>query len=440
MRICKHLIKAIIIIAASALIGLGLLLLVYLLPTTPIKENIARGAEILLVQTPNYNYAGDYKSTVIDNFTDSLILNELFYEPQNPLEDAVNVPNYSFPPKEGLYSTMGVLNGDPVSEAEIEIYPRYWHGYVIILKPFFMLFDYTDFKIMNQAVQLGMLLLVVLLMVKQGLIHYLWGFAMMIIYWNPATIGVSIQLSSCFYIAMIASIIVLCKPGFLFCSEKRKSNVFMFFLFLGVLVAYFDFLTYPLVTMAVPYVFYLLLSVRDNNIEEKESVITMVITGIHWAAGYVLMWASKWLLATIITGNNIFMDASAKIAERSSSAFPSEEDLSRIQIVFALLRRCLLKWPYLIMFVITFVVIVYIYRDDIRSTSRRELNVPCLVLLLILGFSPFVWYFVVANHSIIHNGLVCRILGITIFAWYCMAVMIFHGDNADRVKLGGNKQ
>lgn len=437
MRIAKHIFISVICVLASALIGLGLLILVYMLPTAQIKANINRGSDVLLVQTTNYNYAGDYKSTVIDNFTDSLILNELFYETDNPIVDAVNVPNYSYPDKEILYSTMAYLNGDPVPEGGIELYPRYWHGYAVVLKTFFMFFDYTDLKIFNQAVQFILILIIVLLMMKQKLAHYMWGFIMMIIYWNPATIGVSIQLSSCFYISMIASIIVLFEPAFLFRSENRKANTFLFFLMIGVVTCFFDFLTYPLATLAVPYVFYLLIRYINEIQSIKDTIIDMVSVCAHWAFGYVTMWTSKWFLATIITGNNIFMDAYAKITERSSTTFSFEDDVTRWQVVVALVRRCVIKWPYIILFAITFLVCIYMYRECFHNIRK---NVLCskVVALLLMGLSPFVWIYVVANHSYIHNGLVCRIMGITIFSWYCMLISLVQNSYTDREAHGGS--
>ena len=436
----KHLFKALLIIVISALLGLGLMILVYMLPTDPIKENIKRGADILLVQTANYTYAGDYKNTILDNFTDSLILNELCYEVKDPISDSVNVPHYSYPEKPVvLYSTMAYLNGDPVSEADVEIYPRYWHGYATILKPFFLIFDYTDLKILNQAIQLSLLLLVVVLMIKQGLINYLWGFAMMIIFWNPATIGVSIQLSSCFYIAIVSSAVILARPRLLFETNNKKSNLCLFFFLIGILVSYYDFLTYPLVTFAVPFVFYLLMNAeRETAANSDKPLLEFIFAGIHWACGYVLMWGSKWLFATLITGNNIFLDASSKIAERSSTSFTFDEGVTRPYVVWFLIRSCIIKWPYIIMFVVTFMAILYLYRNENRHKNKRETNVWLLLTLMILGFLPFLWFFIVANHSYIHNGLVCRILGITIFSWYCLFKELLHVDYAGKNWIGGN--
>ena len=79
----KRLVKAILVIAICALLGQVLMILVYSLPTDVIARNIEAGAEALLIQGAAYNYAEDYRETILDNETDAIMLSEALF-PEKP--------------------------------------------------------------------------------------------------------------------------------------------------------------------------------------------------------------------------------------------------------------------------------------------------------------------------------------------------------------------
>ena len=73
-NILKKLIFDFCIVLTASVLGFALIIMVYMLPIDTIKANINRGSEVLLVQGSEYLYAGDYKSAILDNETDALIL------------------------------------------------------------------------------------------------------------------------------------------------------------------------------------------------------------------------------------------------------------------------------------------------------------------------------------------------------------------------------
>lgn len=123
------------------------------------------------------------------------------------------------------------------------------------------MFDYSDFKIINQAIQLTIISTVLVLMMKKGLEKYIVAFLPMLVIWNPATMGVSLQYAACFYVSMIGSIIVLCR-------ETKKD--WLLFWGLGVATSYLDFLTYPIVTFGIPMIFMIIKKLRilKNRLRE----------------------------------------------------------------------------------------------------------------------------------------------------------------------------
>ena len=43
-------------------------------------------------------------------------------------------------------------------------YPRYWHGYLAVIKPILLLFDYSDIRVFNMIIQGVLLIYIVTLM------------------------------------------------------------------------------------------------------------------------------------------------------------------------------------------------------------------------------------------------------------------------------------
>ncbi|WP_027206083.1 hypothetical protein [Butyrivibrio fibrisolvens] len=396
LKVLKRVLTVIFIVCISGVIGQLLLIGVYCLPTKPIELNIGRGAEILLIQGNGYIYADGYRQATLDNETDATMLSEALFPSESCIDGAVTVPRYIYEGRESqLYSLMAYLNHDDISEAARFNYSRYWHGYLTILKPFFSVFDYSDFKIINQAIQLVIIFVIIALMYKNHMEKFLIAFASMLIIWNPATIGVSLQYAACFYISMIGCIVVLSR------DIKRK---WLLFLILGILTSYFDFLTYPIVTFGIPLIFLIL---KDKN-ESTKPVISIFENGIYWGVGYLGMWASKWIIGTLISSENIIKDALVNIDSRTSTSVEGVE-ITRIGTVYRLLQATFFKWPYLIMFCGIIVYLLVKYHKSIKINAAT-------VALVLISLVPIGWFIVTANHSYIHPRLVYRDWGISILA------------------------
>lgn len=403
LKSLKRIINVLFIIVISCLIGQTLLILVYCLPTDEIALNIGRGAQALLTQGSGYNYAEDYRESILDNETDAVMLSEACFPSASPKSGGVLAPRLVFAGRESqVYSLMAYLNQDDLSNAAIVEYPRYWHGYLVILKPFFSLFDYSDFKIMNQAIQLLMIIQIICLMIKRNLKKYLIAFIPMLIIWNPATIGVSLQYAACFYVSMISSIIIL--------ERNRIRRYWILFLICGILTSYLDFLTYPIVTYGIPMIFVILRMKEDSEESTKKPLVIAICNGIYWSVGYLGMWFSKWVIGSILTDRNVLQDALFNIESRTSNIVEGEQ-ITRLGTVARLLRVTFFKWPYMIMFGIVMLVILMTCKK-----VKFKVNIHYIVTLLFIGILPIVWFMVTANHSYIHPRLVYRDWGITILS------------------------
>lgn len=402
----------------------------------------------MLQENAEFQYAEGYVEAILDNFTDSLILSKVVYPPEEPVKDAVLVPSYSFPGQDADGMQLwGTLNDNPIEDAETDTYSRYWHGYLAVLKPFFTIFTFADFRILNQAVELLLMFAVLLLMQKRGLGRYLSAFVFVLILWNPGTMGVSLQYAPCYYITLITSLILLSKKQ-VFQREGDKSILFLF-LFSGILTSYLDFLTYPVATLGIPLVFWILLRTEIPCKKKYGNMITFIENAASWLWGYAGMWIGKWAIGSALLHENLFADALDSVAIRTSTQ-DGTQNISRIGVSGYLLRYSIWKKPYLLLFILfiigNFVVyfakrkkrtknFTFLHEDYVVETMKKQpengtgdsairQRRETKIMLLLVGMIPFVWYFFTANHSYIHPRLVYRSLGVTVFAWMSALVLL----------------
>lgn len=77
--------------------------------------------------------------------------------------------------------------------------------------------------------------------------------------------------------------------------------------------------------------------IPDNKKAEnlEKPIERILVNGVHWAIGYVGMLASKWIIGTTISHENIISDAFSNIESRTSIAVDGE-NITRIGAVIRL--------------------------------------------------------------------------------------------------------
>lgn len=215
----------------------------------------------------------------------------------------------------------------------------------------------------------------------------------------------SLSLSICFYVLTVAILVQLKMENVLFMREWYG----LFFLIVGMVTVYFDFLTYPLVTLIYPLGIYLYFHGKGL----RKDVCGMMKNSVEWSIGYLGMWASKWILTDCLTGSTSIQDAVETIFVRIGSA----EGQSRITGFFSVLGkniRPFLNWGYFLIMIIF--IVLFLAAVVNRSVKKLKYNLPDAGIYFILALYPFVWYFLTQNHSEQHWQYTCRILAASVFA------------------------
>lgn len=376
------LLKVLAMIVAGVLLGAILITLAYCIPVN--QTNAQKSIDSLegegwypsatqLKSSPD-TYFHSYLPGVLDGATDGLMLEKATRQIEgNPLWEAMNMEGYTY----------------------------YWHGYVVILRVLLLFMDYEQFRFLNCILQLMMMFFVA---------HFIWekkgqryALALLTSYFlmMPMAMFLSLQFSWIFYIAMALSLLICYRHTWF--TEKRIPYIFVI---AGMLTSFLDLLTYPLYTWAFPLLLLILLS--EDGQKALNYVKTVVVSGLGWILGYAGMWFGKWALAGWIVHRNVIQEAWKEVLFRSGS----EESLNLIARLEALYDNWKhYEYPlYTALLAIWLTWFIYKSLNGKTQIVRQEKNGAYLLITL----SSFVWYFVLANHTLGHHFFTYRIWGVAI--------------------------
>ncbi len=92
-RYCIYGFKLIVCLILSVLTAAGVMILLYCLPTAPIKANVWRSHYIYDYEGSYPQWAAEYKMTQLDNVTDGyMLLEAMFSGEDDPVRNAMNNP------------------------------------------------------------------------------------------------------------------------------------------------------------------------------------------------------------------------------------------------------------------------------------------------------------------------------------------------------------
>lgn len=387
--------------------GLMLLLFVYSIPVDRILVNARASIEIFEKEGATPQTVVGYEATTLDNYTDAWMLRNAFYDGEESVfQKSLNVYYYGYQDGKNrnvCESMIDYLNG--VEGYHRRSYARYWHGYLILLKPLLCFFDYGDIRGILKLTELSLLIYLCMLLERKKMARVLPALAVMMFCIGFYEIGQSMQYSWVFLIAVTASIFIL--------KKYPVMDGKMVFLIIGMCTSFFDFLTYPLFTLGMPLVILLLCMAVSE--EKKGTVKVVVLNSVFWGIGYFGFWAEKWILGTLLTEENILVEALGSIIERTGRSVV-DQPIGYVETVLENIG-ILCKWPYVLAVLGGLALIFAGMRKECLKVSK-ELTAAYLLVAVF----PFIWYAAAMNHSYLHSFMTYRDLGVSIFAGLSMII------------------
>ena len=296
-------------------------------------------------------------------------------------------------------------------------YPRYWHGYLVVLKPLLLFFNVSEIRLLNLLVQTALFFWMLWLILKRYGGGYVIPVVLMLMILNPAVLPLSLQFTWVYGISLVAAVILLQMK-----DPIKNGKYLLFFLGIGMVTSYFDLLTYPLITLGLPLS---LLLLRQETTGWKGKTWKVFAVSSVWGVGYAVMWAGKWVCLMLFGGTNIFREVTSKIIERTAMVGEEQESLTFGMAVSKPLS-VVLNGPFLIMFALVLIGCFFYALRKKRSLSGTDLKE--MIPWLILAAEPFLWFGMLSNHTWVHYWFAYRELSVTVLALGMMAACFLAGE------------
>ncbi len=414
--------SVLVILLSAVVLGIILLTLILALPVDTARENVEQSLYNMIEVVEDENGSAWRKKIIgaKDNFTDCLMVQNALekIEGQSPLAHAIYVYHYDLANEQTWLTeeSLPAMLRNGYEGMYLREYSRYWHGYLIWLKPLLMCMSWSSAETFLIIFQIALLLSVVILSFrqKQGLTGL--GILVAFMFMKPLQVWASLTMMACWNIVLIA----LLADMLLQRAIVKKNRQEQFFLLIGIMTSYMDFLTYPIVTLGVPLCFYIVQNMEDENgwWQKLKQLFWMAFS---WSVGYIGMWGMKWVVAEVLFQTGTLKDAIWSVIFRSEPLDGYGSIFSGVsRTVSAVLQQYDSVW-YSIGFSVVFVLALGTVCWCLIKAANPQWMVSVIALAVISLF-PFVWIIFIQNHTAIHCSFTFRIMSVTVMALWCMTV------------------
>lgn len=402
-------IKKLLIYAGSFLAAICILwsalVLTSLIPNEKLRDNMLDSAMLMNGADPFPQTGG--RNTVTDNYADIILLNVIWnIDSSDPIASSLDTKY--FDGNDGVtdhgenYGLFAAVNG----AAPNTDYSRYWHGSAIFIRPLMTVTDISGVRLTGAAAALLLLALSCFMLARRRL--YLEAIALPLSFicvqaWN-------IRLSMEYQPAVLVTLAIL--PFFFAFEKKGDTALIVLSVISGTMIAFFDFLTAETLTLLIPLI--TVMSVRYSEgryAAVKTELITSAKCSLGWVLAYGGTFLVKWTAASAVTGEKKFSAAISSAEERISG---STEGLSPIARIFAAPFTNIStmfggKVRADVFPAVVGIILIAAAAGAAMYLSRHKKNARGYILVvLILAAVPYLRYFVLSNHSYLHDFFTYR--------------------------------
>lgn len=379
-----------------------------------VRENIVESYLILSSEGYSKEIVSGVFITRLDNFTDAWMINLCHPDSTvSKVENTFRDTYYNGPLTNpmGVYPIPSLLIGTDASPSPVTIlqYPRYWHGYLSTLKPILTILNYSQIRILNFVLLFALALFALIITYMRRGALCLWALLVALCISLFPMVPLSLQFSTCFYIALISLVLLLSFPSLV----RSTSAGFLSFFIIGAVTVYFDFLTTPLLTLGIPAAIVLF--------KHPQSMKRSILWSIAWFAGYAILWSSKWILASLVLGPDVWQDVFDNVKKRSIG----HVDVNTLSDY--------IYNSYTLAIVITLGVAIILIAAYIFC--HRRLKMPLfrsMSYLAVLCMPVILWCLVLHNHVSVHISFTWRIVSIPFICGIMYVWTIFFSSNESR--------
>ena len=395
---------------------IGLLTFSAALPKTKLFEKNMRHSSKDLAVTGDYYHSSGVR---MDNYTDSLILNIAYgWNPRAPFDSAVRAvySYYTIPGEKGVIDLLHLTEGQ-LDKRKTYFYWRYWFGQSAIIKILHYAMHLNKLYAFIGFVSMSLLFLCCLQTLKTC--GKLEAFSLFILLGlcNFHVFFLSLQYYPVIWIGL---------GGLLFLLRKDDLTLRgPVFFTLGMLTAYFDLLTAPILTFGIPALIICGKDLHQETVNGHTGWKTWIRIWFGypaiWLAGYAASWGTKILLGIWCCGTwNQFVH---QITLRTGSVH-LEKEISRGS---ALLRNVnnIIYDSTLVFFLLLAVLVVLLIMNLLElNRGRMFFDIRFFLGYLTLAVIPVAIILLMANHTFLHAYFTYRGMAMS-FAALLMTLTAF---------------
>ncbi len=377
-------------------IFLGFSLLSVLIPNEPVRKNIESSIKDVINQPdyPDLIIKGDHHR--LDYAMDGQISNIIYtIDNQEPLKSALLGRCRM---EDGPYTSQWKHLSYNISHNNLKPnvnYARYWHGNSFFFRIFYSFTDFNEIKWLIFFIT--SVLMAAFTMVLYRETGGLKSMAMLagLFFVNVYIMQFSMQMSPVLIISIIAGLFLISH------MKRNKENTGLLFFITGAVTTYFDLLTAPLLTLGLPMLIWVSMIKEEGNLKKDLvfGIQQLLAFGLLWSTGYLGAWVFKVLITIPVADFDIFSDVKNQFLLRSGS-----EGINRMSAIEANFNFLPLVFMNLILLTLLIFSILYFKKKGITKA----------ILYLAVAFVPYIWFYVTANHSYLHNWFTYRIQAIAI--------------------------
>ena len=281
-------------------------------------------------------------------------------------------------------------------------YPRYWHGYAMIMRLLFLLFDYKEMRFLNLIFQSFLAICIFLILREKGEKRLSWLSLIWYILMMPVSVACCL-VYGCVVDAIFALTILVMLNGKKIWDNDSKLGIV--FCVIGCIVCFFDLLIFSPMGWAMPLAMLVIIFGKEKTI--IQNILKTVWSAVSWLLGYGLFWILKMVYAQMIIGkkleSNVFLGALSEAvwsaAKRDSEAAGF---LAKISDRWSAVQTNYTHYSYTVyalLIVVTSLIVMalFIWRGtELRGETR-------LMPLIIVTASPVIWVFVINTVTKAHH-------------------------------------
>lgn len=424
----KKIIKYIKIFIITLTILIILLILSSTIPRKYLFKKVKQSSKILVTENNKYLLKPFYKKypIIFDNFSDTLMINISYsINNKNPIKSAfITVKNYNPKFKQKIIKdSVGEVKSsskyeyhdevselkDYVNDKKLECieYLKYWHGYLIILRPLLIIFNVKQIRFLLNIILIILLAINTFLLTKRINLPTAIAFILSLISIDYFYIGNSLHNTPIIIIGMISNIIILL---------NKKNNINYIFFIIGIISNFFDLLTIPLIALYLPLLTYILLIEQENK-SSKDKIKIIIKLSIIWFIGYTFTWITKWIISDLFFNKDIIITSIKQVKYRITG-----QKITSIDSIAYNIKYLNLKTHVIIINIILNIIRVFLPN---KKEIKKDINNNEMIIYYLTALIPIIWYGIIPSHSRIHYFFTYRLLYITIFSFNIIIVKCF---------------